>query len=291
MQIAYHIGANCTDDDRLLKSILKNGDVLSAHGVKAPGPGKYRSLIRETIQTLDGAAPDPDARQILLDAIVDDESTNRLVMSNSNFICIPNRIFDHGVFYEQTAFKLRGLTSLFGDDELEFFLGLRDPATFLPAAFRESKADVFSDFLRGTPLGDVRWSDVVLRIRETVPAAKLTVWCNEDTPLLWGNLIRRICGLPDDTQITGGFDLLATIMSPDGMKRFVSYIRKHPPKTDAQKRKIVLAFLEKYALEDEIEDVIDVPELDAPTVEALSAAYDADVDRIAAMPDVTFLEP
>ena len=291
MQIAFHIGANCTDDDRLLKSILKNGDVLANHNAKAPGPSNYRRLIRETIQTLDGAPPEPDARQILLDAITDAEDTQRLILSNADFICIPNRIFDHGVFYEQTAYKLRGLIDLFPDDDLELFLGLRDPATFLPAAFSASKEDVFEDFLHGTLLGDIRWSDVIHRIRETAPQAKLTVWCNEDTPFMWGDLLRRICGLAPDVQITGGFDLLATIMSPDGMNRFLTYLRNHPPKTEDQKRKIITAFLDKYALEDEIEDIIDLPELDAATVEALSTAYDADVALIAAMPDVTFVEP
>jgi hypothetical protein len=50
MQIVYHIGANCTDQDRLFKSVLKNADTFAALGVKVPGPGKYRSLIRYTIQ-------------------------------------------------------------------------------------------------------------------------------------------------------------------------------------------------------------------------------------------------
>jgi hypothetical protein len=54
MQIVYHIGANCTDQDRLLKSVLKNANTFATVGVKAPSPGKYRRLIRETIQSLDG---------------------------------------------------------------------------------------------------------------------------------------------------------------------------------------------------------------------------------------------
>ncbi len=291
MQIAYHIGANHTDEDRLLKSILKNGHVMAEHGIKAPGPGKYRALIRETIQALNGANPEPDARQVLLDAIVDGADAQRLVMSNENFICIANRIFDHGIFYEQVAFKIRGLCALFPQDEIEIFLGLRDPATFLPATFKGAKAATFDAFLQGTPLGDIRWSDVVHRITKAAPEAKLTVWCNEDTPLIWGDLVRRIAGLPSDTTIDGAYDLLATIMSSDGMNRFSTYIHKHPPKTAEQERKIVMAFLDKFALEDEIEEVIDIPDLNGPIVQALSNAYDEDVATIAAMPDVTFVTP
>jgi len=99
MQIVYHIGANCSDQDRLLKSVLKNAETFAQQGVKVPGPGKYRRLIRETIQALEGKDPASDTREILLDAILDDDPTERLILSNSNFICIPNRIFEKGAFY------------------------------------------------------------------------------------------------------------------------------------------------------------------------------------------------
>ena len=290
MQIAFHIGANCTDDDRLMKSILKNAATLAEHDIKAPGPGKYRRVIRETIQTLDGRAPAPDARQVLLETILDSDHPKRLIMSNPIFICVPNRIFENGVFYQQAAAKVRGLRDLFPNDDLSLYLALRDPATFLPATFAQSKAKNFGKFLQGIPLGDIRWSDVVKRIRAAAPDAELTVWCNEDTPFIWSELIRRISGLPASTRITGGFDLLTAIMSPEGMKRFLTYMRTHPPKTEAQKRRIIAAFLDKFALDDEVEEVVDLPGMDAQTLEALSAAYDADVDYIASMPDVTFIE-
>lgn len=290
MQIAFHIGANCTDNDRLLKSVLKNADTLAAQGIKAPGPSKYRKLIRETIQALDGGQPSPNARQILLDEIVNADDPQRLVMSNSIFICVPNRIFDNGVFYQQAASKVRGLCDLFPDDEISLFLALRDPATFLPATFSQSKARTFGQFLQGVPLGDIKWSDVVRRITDAAPEARLTVWCNEDTPFIWSELIRRLAGLPAATRITGGFDLLASIMTPEGMKRFLTYMRTHPPKTEAQKRRIIAAFLDKFAIEEEMEEEVDLPGMDAQTVASLSEAYDKDVELIASMPNVHFVE-
>ncbi len=291
MEIALHIGANCTDEDRLLKSILKNGDTLAAHGISAPSPGKYRRLIRETIQNLNGAPPAANTRQILLDAILDDEMPHRLVMSNTNFICIPNRIFDNGVLYGQTEFKLRGLMQLFPDDELDIYLALRDPATFLPDAYRRSKADSFTAFMQGRDPHAVMWSDLVRRIRQIAPHATLTAWCNEDTPMIWAELVRDISGLERDVKITGGFDLLATIMSKEGMNRFLNYMHAHPPKTDTQKRRVIAAFLDKYALDEEIEETVDLPGMTAEDIADLSEAYEEDVQRICEMPDVTFIMP
>ncbi|WP_394153945.1 hypothetical protein [Loktanella salsilacus] len=291
MEIALHIGANCTDEDLLLKSILKNADLLAAQGISAPGPSSYRRLIRETIQNLDGAAPAADARQILLDTIIEDDDPHRLVMSNTNFICIPNRIFDGGIFYDQAEFKLRGILQLFPQDELEIYLSLRDPVTFLPDAYRRSKADSFPAFLQGFDPHNLRWSDLVRRIRNVAPQASLTCWCNEDTPVIWAELVREIAGLAPDTPITGGFDLLATIMSKEGMNRLLQYLQAHPPANDAQKRRIIAAFLDKYAIPEEVEETVDLPGMTADDIEDMSASYDEDIDLIAQMPDVRFILP
>lgn len=291
MQIVFHIGANCTDQDRLLKSLLKNSESFAKQGVKIPGPGKYRRLIRETIQALNGAPPAGDAREIMLDAILDDEQCNRLVMSHSKFMCVQRRIFENRVFYELAEQKLLGLANLFAEDELEICLGIRNPATFLPAIHDGSGIDQFDDFMRGISPAEVRWSDLIARIRAMLPNATLTVWCNEDTPLIWAQLIRELAGVDPLTKITGGFDLLSTIMSPEGMKRFVAYLKANPPQTEQQKRRIIAAFLERYALDDEVEDEIDIPGWTNDTVAHLTALYDDDIDRIARMPGVNFIAP
>lgn len=291
MQIVYHIGANCTDQDRLLKSILKNAETFANQGVKVPGPGKYRRLIRETIQRLDGKEPAPDTREILLDAILDDEQCNRLVMCHAQFMCVHRRVFEGGIFYALAEDKLTGLANLFPDDEIEIFLSLRNPATFIPAVFGDSPVDSFQTFMKGIDPAQVRWSDLIARIRNILPQATLTVWCNEDTPLIWAQLIRELAGVDPLTKITGGFDLLSAIMSPEGMKKFVTYLKANPPQTETQKRRIIAAFLEKYALEDEVEDVVDMPGWTDETVAHLTALYDDDVYRIERMEGVNFIAP
>ncbi len=291
MQIAFHIGANCTDDDRLLKSLLKNTGAMSDLGIKVPGPGKYRRLIRETIQNLNGAQPAPNTRDILLDAIIDDDHAQRLVLSNTNFICIANRIFDGGIFYEQAESKIQALHQIFAEDEIELFIALRNPATFLPAAYAESKAGTPEAYLKGVHPTQIRWSDLIRRIQHRFPRTKLTVWCNEDTPLIWAELLRAIAGIERDQRITGGFDLLASIMSPEGMARFLNYLRTHPPKTAMQKQRVIAAFLDKYAVDDKIEETVDWPGMTDEMVDELSALYDNDVAFIEQLPSVTFIAP
>ena len=291
MQIAFHIGANCTDEDRLLKSILKNATVLGEQRIRAPGPGKYRRILRETIDNLDGAPPAPNTRQILLDAILDGDTPDRLVMADPSFLSVANDVFAGGALYAAAEFRITSLANLFAEDDIELFLALRNPATFLPETFAGARTRDFDTFLQGLAPQDIRWSDLVRRIRACAPQVPLTVWCNEDTPLLWAQLIRDICGLDPMTRITGGFDLLASIMSPEGMNRFLNYLRGHPPQTEGQKHRIIAAFLDKYALPDQIEDVVDLPGMTGDRVDHLSDLYDEDTALIAGMPDVDFIAP
>lgn len=291
MEIVYHIGANCTDEDKLLKSLLRNAGVFAEDGVKVPGPSHYRRLIRETIQGLDGARAAPDTRGILLDAILDDDPTERLILSNSNFICIPNRIFEKGAFYLLAEPKIKAFMQIFAEDDVELAIAIRNPATFIPATFASSKFDDLTTFMRGMHPTEVRWCDVIKRIRHIAPQAKLTVWCNEDTPLIWGRLMREISGVLPSVPLLGTYDLLNSIMAKEGMDRMKAYLSKNPPPTPQHELKIVMAFLGKYAIEDALEDDIDLPDFTQDLVEDLTDAYEDDINAIAALPGVTFIEP
>jgi hypothetical protein len=291
MQIAFHIGANCTDEDRLLKSTLKNADILLRQGVAVPGPGKYRKLIREAIESLAGGAPTDEARDVLLDAIVEDDDIRRLVFSNDNFMTVPKRIFDHSVFYHQAEKKVRGLHDLFPEDEISLFMGMRHPAGFLQETLARAEAGSLAQYLGVMSPLEVRWSDVIRRIKLAAPHTPLYVWCNEDTPLVWEELIRLFAGIPADIAITGQFDVLSNIISREGLQTLTARM-KEVPLDDVDARQGVIAdVLEKHALPDLISDSIELPELDDAKVAEMSDAYDADMDIIADIEGVELILP
>ena len=291
MQIAFHIGANCTDEDRLLKSVLKNADTLMRQGVAVPGPGKYRRLIRETVQRLDGAAPSADTREIILDAIIEGDQIDRVVMSNDNFVSIPKRIFDHGLFYPQAEGKVRGLHQIFAGDEISLFLALRNPASFLQEASQRAEAGSLTTYLGLLTPDDLRWSDVIARIKRAAPQTPLYVWCNEDTPLIWEVLIRRFSGISDDKQLAGEFDLLSELITDEGRAELAARINADGPQDYLIRQGIIADVLEGFAKPDQLENAIDLPELDGDTVAALTAAYEADLDLIDQMEGVELILP
>ena len=290
MEIAYHIGANCTDGERLLKSLLRNVDRLAENGVAVPGPGRYRKVLREAIEAQvqgDGA---PGAREVILDAALDGREAGRVVLSNSAFLGLPSRVFEGAIPFGNAEVKLRALRAIFPDDRIELHLGLRNPATFIPAVLAVAKARSLSAFLDGLDPRAMRWSEVVGRLRNAAPDMAFTVWCNEDTPLLWGDILGRLAGAPQ-ADLLGRYDLLATIMSADGTERFERYMDLHPGQTPEQERRVIGAFLDKYALPEETWEEVDLPGWDEALVEEMTRAYEADVARLAGMDGVALIQP
>lgn len=293
MQIILHAGAHCTDEDRLVKSLLRNHDGFLKHRIVAPGPSNYRQLLRETINALDEGRPDPDAREVLVEAFCNErpENIDRLLLSNDNFFAVPKIALSRGELYPMAVKRLAYLQDLFPEDGVELFLAMRDPASWLPALFDAAPQKDFASFLDGVDPESFRWSDFLLRLRAEVPELPITVWCNEDTPFIWGEIIRTMAGLDEDEKISGAFDLLSEIMAPEGMQRFRAYLKEHPVMTEAQKRRVMTAFLDKYYLEEEMEEELDLPGWSEDLMARLTEGYEADVARIAQMDGIRFIAP
>lgn len=293
MQIILHLGVHCTDEDRLLKGLLRNAEDFRKDGVAIPGPSRYRTLLSEALNSLGDGEPAPEAREVLLDTILteDPEHVQRLILSHENLLTVPKLTLAGGRLYRKLEQRLTGMRKLFPEDEMEVCLGLRDFASFLPAVYSATPVSSFDEFLNGVDPMHLRWSHVITRIHETLPDAGVTVWCNEDTPLVWGEVMRELAGIELSRKIIGSFDIFSEIVSPEGMKRFRAFLKENPKINEMQKRRVMLAILDKYALEGAIEEELDLPGWDDAYVEALTALYEQDVERIGQMPGVTLIDP
>lgn len=290
MRIVYHLGAHFTDEERLLKCLLKNRDVLAQHDIVVPAPKRYRALLRETAIALKGQAATRDNQALILEQIMEEDHADRLILSWDSFLSLPPWVLKD-TLYPAAGERVRAFSQIFPEIEAEFHLAIRNPATFLPALYDKQRQKPYQDFLAGADPFDLRWSDVVERILDSNPDAPLTIWCDEDTPLIWPEVLQAVAGLPDGVRLDGEDDLLLSLMSTDGMTRLRAYLESHPPATVLQRRKIVSAFLDKFALPDRIDMQIDMPGWTDDSVAELSHLYEEDVARIAQMAEVTFLAP
>jgi hypothetical protein len=289
MQIAFHIGAHCTDEDQLVKSLVKNTQIFTEQGVAVPGPSRYRQLLTEVSAKLAGSPASLETQDMVLEQILDGTDPQRVVFSFENYMSGPRRVLESGMLYPAAGEKTRILRNLFPAHEIEFFLAVRDPATFVPAFVKKHpELDATQVMGQLNPNGMI-WSDVVRDIREENPDCPVTVWCNEDTPLLWPEIMHRITGLDMSVQFKGGLDIIAQIMQREGVKRLRAYMAEHQPQSEAQRRRVLMAFLDKYAIEDAVEEEITLPGWTADLVDELTRAYDDDMAELARLPGVSFV--
>lgn len=287
MDIAIHLGAHCTDEDRILKVLGQNRDLLKQHGTQVPAPGKARPAIRKALQSDRGSLL-PGAHSPLLAELTDGEA-RRIVLSHEGFLGAYAKVLSGSQMYLDAENRATMLRDLFPGHQCFFLLAIRNPATFIPALFNASTVDDFGAFLAGHDLGAIRWSDVVSRIRAACPDVPLIVWCNEDLPLLWPQILRTVSGVDADMQ--GDDAILREIMTQAGFKRLEAYLRDNPTPNVATWKKVATAFLGKYVDEAKVDEEIALPGWSQDVIAALSANYEADVAQIAAMDDVQFMAP
>jgi hypothetical protein len=111
--------------------------------------------------------------------------------------------------------------------------------------------------------------------------------------------LRTVAGHGADTVLEGMFDWYQSFVSAEGLAMMTRWLHDRPPMTDLQRRKVLSAFLDKFALPEKME--VDAG-LDAGTegsadafggedvADGLSALYAEDLDLIAQIDAITLLE-
>lgn len=291
MQIAFHLGAHMTDEDRLIRCLLRNRAALALEEIAIPGTAGYRGVLRRIAHEMREYRTNAESQADLLEIFLEGETAQRVVfsfemfLSNHRWAVVKNRL------YPDAGDKVRNLRHLFPEAQVSFFLGIRNPATYLPALVGDSRSGGHAQVMGGTDASALRWSDTIRRMREGAPDAELTVWCDEDRPLLWPEILRAVSGHGPEVELTGVYDWYADFMSAEGLERMTAWLKDHPPATDAQRRRILSAFLDKFALPEQVEVEATLPDWDEATSDVLSELYAQDIDLIASMPGVNFLEP
>ncbi len=291
INIVYHLGAPYTDNEQVTWSLRKDAALLAEQKVYLRRPRLYRPLISKMVQELQGEKPSVADQEYLLNSIIGKEKIKRLFMSNSNFLGIPAWMFYGGKFYDNAGKNTAAIRNLFPDNPCEFFLGSANPAVFIPNAFRGQKKKKYPQFMENIDLATVRWSDVITRIQDANPDCPITIWCNEDSPVIWPTILHKIAAIDPKIILKGENDIVNMIISEEGQTLLAKYLADRPNLTDAQRRRLRIVFLERFYLSDVVEEVIDLPGWTDETVEALTKIYDDDVNRIKQMDGVTFLSP
>ncbi|MBI6628814.1 hypothetical protein [Pontibaca salina] len=291
MHIVFHPGVHHTDGDRLMKCLLSNKEGFCKKGVAVPGPSRYRTLFREAFDALKHAPAAPDSRNVLLDAILDEEQAARLILSNVHFFGSARFALGDGQLYPLAGERVAQLRQLLPTGQIEIFMAIRNPASFLPVTFPGITQTELDNRLAGRDPRELRWSETMARIHRAAPDVAITVWCHEDMPLIWAAIITEMAGLPEHEKINGAYDLLSQIISARGMKRFRAHLQQHPNLDIGRERTAIADMLDAYALEDQVEEDLNLSGWNDALVAEMTEIYEHDMIRLRETPNLRMITP
>jgi hypothetical protein len=292
VKIVYHIGLHCTDDDQIQDCLLRNGALLADRGILVPDPAVSRPVVQAAMIALRGRPASQVEQQKLLQDLGGKAGDERLILSNSSFLCIPKRALRDGEIYPLAAERATWIRNLFPDAPSEFAIALRNPATQIPAMqarFRDG--ETFGDLLaRLRPL-EFSLAAMVEQLRAEVPDCPLTIWCNEDAPLIWPAILRSLTGLPDEVALSNLTDMPARLLTVAGVGALVERVPDGTAVTDTHWLEAASAVLSDHARPEAVEQTYDLPGWTQDLIGTLTGLYEQDVSRVSAMDGVTVLSP
>ena len=291
MQVVFHLGVHCTDHGRLVRSLLRSRSVLLERGILVPPPRLYRALLRETLSLLGGDAATDEVQNLLIDAIIDSDAITRLVLFHENLICIPQRAISEEGIYPMLGRRLAILRNLFHGHDVSFHLALCNPATLVPLLALQSGPGGYEAVMAEANVLRLRWLATIRYAVQTNPGIDLGLWCNEDTPLIWPEVRRQLVGVGPDVALEGDTDLLATLLTSDGLNAVQTALVNIAPTDVAARRELVSQALETAGVREQMEFDITMPGWTADIVACVTEAYVQDCAAIADLPGVTFLQP
>ncbi|MEO0989649.1 MAG: hypothetical protein AAFX00_01730 [Pseudomonadota bacterium] len=291
MKIALHLGAACTDGDALIWSLLKDAEAFESRGTAIPRPRRFRPQMRQIQARLKGATLEPMLQDQLLSFIAGEASPERVILSDDSFLSMPSKVFEGGTFYSGAGNAAQSLRAMFSNHDCAFYLGMRNPATFIAELVRTEAPLTYETLLNGADPNAIRWSEVVGAIRAACSDVPLTVWCNEDTPLVWPMLLHDISGTDEEVHLSGATDIASKLLGPEGQLALASSFEDGLPATSDELVDTIADVLAEHVETSDIEEIVDLPAWTNTQVDDITEAYEADVDLIAAMEGVQVLRP
>lgn len=286
LQVAFHVGAHATDRDRLYRSLRLNAASLRKDGVELCDNAINEPILNEALRALKGGVASPEMEEIVLDALIEVEAPRRLVMSRSTFLGLPRRALSGDGLMPYAGSKMLELANVLPGSEAEFFLALRNPATMICEISRRGAVTYEQAMGRTDPLSK-RWAPTLRRAVQMLRGRRLVIWCHEDMPLIFPEVLRRLAGVGPDFPIKGADRLLHDLLTKEGVQALASRITADMG--IEERRAETEALLAEFGRADQMVMQIDLPGWTPELVEDMTAAYHRDVAEIAGLPGIEFI--
>ncbi|MDO6668698.1 hypothetical protein Q4511_07160 [Paracoccus sp. 1_MG-2023] len=289
--MVYHLGVHATDGDRLLRTLLDNRDQLHKAGTEIVAPERHKDIFDEALQSLAGGSSTPEMEQIMLDAMLDGDNPQRVIMSTATFMGAYGRVVGREGLYPQIGRRAAALTRLFPSARTEFFVAIRNPATLLSDVLPLFAGGDYTELMQGNQPQTLRWRDAIQRLVASVQGRRIVIWCHEDVPLIWPEIIRLVAGAGPDVTLTGGSSYIHELLTDDGVAKLRDAMSSQDRLSVSRRRELFAEAIAADAQEDALDQSVDLPGWTQEVVDQVTETYRADVAEIAVLPGVEFILP
>jgi hypothetical protein len=300
MQVFYLLGGPGTDADQVFGALMRREAPLAKAGVMLPRPRRLRKALAACGAETD--APE-DAPAPLLAHLHVSEATRRLVLFSESLLGGPGQAAKGNLIYPFIAARARQLRDAVAGSAAAFVLTLRNPATLLPALARAARVEDQQAFLAGLEPKALHWLHTLRRLRTHAAEVPVIVWCHEDTPLLWPDLIAMLDGsesaegepaadIPGVAAVDSGWmDYLRTLLTERGAAQLGPTLADLPAADRAAQRRAVAAALAAHGRPDMMESDLSATGWTQAEVDEITAGYHADLKAITELDGVTLMSP
>ncbi len=291
MQVVIHAGAAFTDDGRLLGSLLANKAALAQSRSLPLGPRHSRQFVKVMSDSVIKDVPVDDAQEDLREIFPEDLNAERLIISSDKFFGPRRTALQHGQIYPFAGKRTAYSEKLLEGAQIELFVGLVNPGSFIPKILMSLHEDQRESILGSTDLSCLSWLNMIDDLGDLAPGVKLTLWENEDTPLIWGDIVRAMAGLADGVALKDEYALLLSLLTGTGKTQLLELIQQGTAKDRQSLRDSLAGIFEDHAQPEQIEEELDLPGWNSDIVSAFSELYEQDLAKIRTMPNVRVLHP
>jgi hypothetical protein len=291
-QVTLHIGVQFSSGRDILLSARANAQLLREQGVFLPPIRKARKTIDETLRRLDGMPPIPEEQTELLTSLTGPGEVRHLVLDDDLRAGSLRDLFNGPALYNGLETRIAPTAELFSQTQFRLSLALINPAVFLDRALASGNATrTLQSFAETADPTRLSWREMVQRLRRAMPEVPLVLWCDEDAPLIWPQVMRHLFALPQGAILKARLQPLQPLLEPEGLTRLRAYLEKFPPDTHAQYERVILLFLDKYGIEDALSPRCDIPGWDSAKIAEVTARYEDDIVALAQDEGVTLILP
>lgn len=292
MRVNLHIGMHFTRTARLVKAMRENEKVNANHGVISPPVKSYRTKINAELARLDGLPPTRDESRALVSQIMGEGDVRSAILIDEAWSGKIETAFADEMLYSNAGENVRRVVELFQTEDVRLSMALINPATYIAGVLSVKRAVGQARwFVRNVDPASISWKTTVDRLLAEVTDIPVTLWAEEDTPLVWARILRNLGELPQDTEIRAPYAALREVLTPEGMTLFKTFIEKFPPKSPQTEERAIMAFLDKYSAAPVYDPEDGLEGWDAEALATITERYEADIATLAEHPRVTLIQP